>query len=244
MSTNGFSFVLRSAMNMNDSDSDDDSLFDATDLNENDLSGIDPVDDGHLSPKGGKAALFPVSGIDENYNPIFKDDTSGCDHSNHDMDGNERSFQDILQEEEEGVVSEERTNNHPANAMGTADTAETQQESQTEVAEHSQREMETKAYTQQIVRLNEVISRNEEEKQSLENHARELDEELRELKKSIHDPNNYYQQELSKLIDEKIALEDIKTQMEEELKSLKVVVSEKIASLFLLVLLMIRLIGV
>ena len=68
--------------------------------------------------------------------------------------------------------------------------------------------------------------------------------ELGELKKSIHNPNNYYQQELSKSIDERIALEDMNQQMHEELTLLKATVSEKIASLLLVVLLMIRLVGV
>lgn len=244
MSNNMFSSVLRSAMNMSDSDSDDDSLFDATDLNDNDLSGIGLADDGNVNLEGGKMTHFPVSGIDEHSDSIIKEDNNDFNDANQETGGSERSFQDILQEEEEGVVTEEQTQDYPENHMDATDATETQQESQTEVAEHSQREMETEAYTQQIVRLNEIISRNEEEKQSLENRVRELDEELGELKKSIHDPNNYYQQELSKSIDERIALEDMNQQMHEELTLLKATVSEKIASLLLIVLLMIRLVGV
>ena len=244
MSNNMFSSVLRSAMNMSDSDSDDDSLFDATDLNDNDLSGIGLADDGNVNLEGGKMTHFPVSGIDEHSDSIIKEDNNDFNDANQETGGSERSFQDILQEEEEGVVTEEQTQDYPKNHVDATDATETQQESQTEVAEHSQREMETEAYTQQIVRLNEIISRNEEEKQSLENRVRELDEELGELKKSIHDPNNYYQQELSKSIDERIALEDMNQQMHEELTLLKATVSEKIASLLLIVLLMIRLVGV
>ena len=239
-----FSSVLRSAMNMSDSDSDDDSLFDATDLNDNDLSGIGPMDDDNVNPEGGKTPLFLVSGIDEHSDSMTKNDNSDFNDSNKETGGSERSFRDILQEEEEEFVTEEQTQDYPENHVDVTAATETQQESQTEVAEHSQREMETEAYTQQIVRLNEIISRNEEEKQSLENRVRELDEELGELKKSIHDPNNYYQQELSKSIDEKIALEDMNQQMHEELTLLKAAFSEKIASLLVDMLLMIRLVGV
>ena len=244
MSNNMFSSVLRSAMNMSDSNSDDDSLFDATDLNDNDLSGIGPMDDDNVNPEGGKTPLFLVSGIDEHSDSMTKNDNSDFNDSNKETGGSERSFRDILQEEEEEFVTEEQTQDYPENHVDATAATETQQESQTEVAEHSQREMETEAYTQQIVRLNEIISRNEEEKQSLENRVRELDEELGELKKSIHDPNNYYQQELSKSIDEKIALEDMNQQMHEELTLLKAAFSEKIASLLVAMLLMIRLVGV
>ena len=70
---------------------------------------------------------------------------------------------------------------------------------------------ESKGQIDQILRLNQVVVNNEEEKQALEH-------SLTELKNSMSDPKNYHQQELSRVISEKIHEEEVHQQ---EMSALK-----------------------
>ena len=70
---------------------------------------------------------------------------------------------------------------------------------------------ESQGQIDQILRLNQVVVNNEEEKQALEY-------SLTELKNSMSDPKNYHQQELSRVISEKIHEEEVHQQ---EMSALK-----------------------
>ena len=71
--------------------------------------------------------------------------------------------------------------------------------------------MESQGQIDQILRLNQELVNNEEEKQALEH-------SLTELKTSMSDPKNYHQQELSRVISEKIHEEEVHQQ---EMSALK-----------------------
>ena len=103
----------------------------------------------------------------------------------------------------------------------------------TEKLETAKRENENQI--QQIMRLNNMVVQSEEEKQTYENQIHQLEEKNREMEKSMSDPSNYYQRELSKLIDEKSILDEQFELQRQELTQLKAVLSEKmqgISSLF------------
>ena len=70
---------------------------------------------------------------------------------------------------------------------------------------------ESQGQIDQILRLNQVVVNNEEEKQALEH-------SLTELKNSMSDPKNYHQQELSRVISEKIHEEEVHQQAMSALK--------------------------
>ena len=81
---------------------------------------------------------------------------------------------------------------------------------------------ESENQNNQILRLSGELSQHMEEKSVLE-------EEIAKLKDSLRDPTNYYQQELSRVIDEKVASDERLELMSNELAQLKEVLTKRMS---------------
>ena len=81
---------------------------------------------------------------------------------------------------------------------------------------------ESENQNNQILRLSGELSQHMEEKSVLE-------EEIAKLKDSLRDPTNYYQQELSRVIDEKVASDERLEMMSSELAQLEEVLTKRMS---------------
>ena len=87
---------------------------------------------------------------------------------------------------------------------------------------------ESEAQNKQILRLSGELSQHMEEKTSLE-------EEIARLRNALRDPKGYYQQELSRVIDEKIVADDQLEIVTKESAALKSMVAKQTEGLLLIV---------
>lgn len=194
MSNSILAWAMNTAMNSADLDAAADSHFNENDMSEDDLFGDEHESDDDMLQQNGLVRFVSNYVVEDNPTiPVMESETEAV-YPPAEEEERERSFQDLLQEEDEMELQQEQDSNPEIMTMDTKESENTSGTVVTGSSDVSQGEQDPELQEAESVRVEGVKDPNEEEKRDLDSGVSALKKMAKGSRGLLRDPNDSNQQ--------------------------------------------------
>lgn len=191
---------MNTAMNSADLDAAADSHFNENDMSEDDLFGDGQESDDDLLQQNGLVRVVTNYVVEDNPTiPVMEGETDVV-YPPAEEEERERSFQDLLREEDEMELQQEQDSNPEAIALNTKESENANDTVVTGSSAISQREQNPELQEAESVRMEGVKDTSEEEKRDLDSGVSALKKMVKMSRELPRDPNDCNQQPSEEMV--------------------------------------------
>ena len=200
MSNNILAWAMNTAMNSADLDAAADSHFNENDMSEDDLFGDEHESDDDMLQQNGLVRFVTNYVVEDNPTiPVMEGETDAI-YPPAEEEERERSFQDLLQEEDEMELQQEHDSTPATITLNTKESENTNGTVVTGSSAISQGEQNPELQEAESVRMERVKDPNEEEKRELDSGVSALKKMVKVSKELPRDPSDCNQKPLEEMI--------------------------------------------